>query len=322
MAMIANTVGADAWVNIPALATDDYVTKAAQLLSTALDSNRKVYIEYSNEVWNYGFIQESYAQRMGNLAGGKSGQWFTVKRSFDLFKIFETEFGGTSRLVKVIPSQAADSDLSDTMLAFVSDPTANPYNMTADALAIAPYFAGAVADAIVANNEVDTITVEEILDRCRDAVYAETGAWVQASSLVAKKYNVKLVSYESGQSLVGNGANQNIVNLTAKLEAANRDPRMRAIYLAMYYEWQANGGDLLNYFTHIQIYSKYGSWGITEYQTDTPANSPKYAAFLEVLKAYSTGHVATQTETQEQKVSGAVELSLGIFAALVASLLL
>jgi hypothetical protein len=49
---LANTAGKDMWINVPAMADDGYVLEMAKLLKNTLDQRRKVYIEYSNEVWN------------------------------------------------------------------------------------------------------------------------------------------------------------------------------------------------------------------------------------------------------------------------------
>jgi hypothetical protein len=87
---LCNETGKDAWINIPVNASDDYVTKLAQLMAygsdgtapyTApqanpvyppLNSNLKVYIEYSNEIWNEYFLQH---QQLGAaaLAEGQTG---------------------------------------------------------------------------------------------------------------------------------------------------------------------------------------------------------------------------------------------------------
>lgn len=48
----ANRAGVDIWINIPTRATDAYITSLAQLFAGSLNSPRKVYLEYSNEVWN------------------------------------------------------------------------------------------------------------------------------------------------------------------------------------------------------------------------------------------------------------------------------
>ena len=43
--------------NVPVNATDDYITKLAQLFKANLSPDLSVYIEYSNEVWNGSFQQ-------------------------------------------------------------------------------------------------------------------------------------------------------------------------------------------------------------------------------------------------------------------------
>ena len=39
---------------------DDYIVKFATLLKEQLDPSLAVYVEYSNEIWNYGFSQFSW----------------------------------------------------------------------------------------------------------------------------------------------------------------------------------------------------------------------------------------------------------------------
>jgi hypothetical protein len=48
LAKIIRRTGRNAWVNIPHLASNDYVTKLAQYLKANISSNRLIYIEYSN----------------------------------------------------------------------------------------------------------------------------------------------------------------------------------------------------------------------------------------------------------------------------------
>lgn len=51
---LANRVNANFWYNIPTWAVDDYVTNAANLVFSNLNSNLKFEVEYSNEMWNSG----------------------------------------------------------------------------------------------------------------------------------------------------------------------------------------------------------------------------------------------------------------------------
>jgi hypothetical protein len=54
---MANDLGKDIWINIPVLADDQYVRSLAGLLRQSLAPGRAVYVEYSNELWNFQFPQ-------------------------------------------------------------------------------------------------------------------------------------------------------------------------------------------------------------------------------------------------------------------------
>ena len=51
MIELANEAQKDMWINIPALATPNYVQNLAQLIDSDLDPNLNVYVEYSDETW-------------------------------------------------------------------------------------------------------------------------------------------------------------------------------------------------------------------------------------------------------------------------------
>ena len=55
---LSNETGTDPWIIVPHQTDDNYVTELAKLFrDQLLDPDRKLYVEYSNEVWNYGFAQ-------------------------------------------------------------------------------------------------------------------------------------------------------------------------------------------------------------------------------------------------------------------------
>ena len=60
MIELCNETDKDMWINIPALATPQFVQSLAQLISTELNPNLNVYVEYGNEDWNYNF--SAYSQ--------------------------------------------------------------------------------------------------------------------------------------------------------------------------------------------------------------------------------------------------------------------
>jgi hypothetical protein len=81
LAKIVKRSGRNAWINIPHMASDDYVTKLASFLKSNIPLNRIIYIEYSNEVWNTFFEQGKYASARATNLGLANYHKFYAKRS-------------------------------------------------------------------------------------------------------------------------------------------------------------------------------------------------------------------------------------------------
>jgi hypothetical protein len=147
MVQLCNTLQRDAWICIPHAADDDYIRQAARLLRDNLSPNLRIYLEYSNETWNYIFTQEQYVNAMGlslNLdpAPYTAGQLFVALRCAQIWNIFQQVFGSASsaRLVKVMATCPGSTWTTQTRLAALLDPNLNPAGVLPDALATAPYF--------------------------------------------------------------------------------------------------------------------------------------------------------------------------------------
>ena len=65
---LANDTHKDAWINVPAGTTSDYINQLAQLVHTKLDPSLNVYVEYGNENWNnsFGEYNQVYAAALAN----------------------------------------------------------------------------------------------------------------------------------------------------------------------------------------------------------------------------------------------------------------
>jgi hypothetical protein len=279
------------WICIPHKANDVYITKLAQLFRDSLDPGLKIYIEYSNEVWNSQFDQNSYANNMGNVLGYAGQPWeqgwqFYAKRSADMMHIFETEFSDNNRLVKVVSSQAANSWLTNYIVEKFKDIIYNPNQVQADAIAIAPYFGGSVANAIGNAGLINSVTVSDILDSMELSL-ATSYAWMDANKIVADTHNLQLIAYEGGQHLVANGTYQNDAAFTTKLTAANRHSRMQDLYCEYFNSWYDNTqAGMFCHFSSHGVYGKYGSWGVKEYMEDTL--SPKYLGLQNCVFNFNT----------------------------------
>lgn len=286
MVDLCNRLKCDAWFCLPHLADDEYAREFAKLVKQSLHPAAKVYIEYSNELWNGMFAQSRWAGEEGKKLGFAEKPWeagwrFTAHRSVQIFKIWEEVFGGRDRLVRVLPSQAANPYVSERVVEW------QEAYKNADALAIAPYITCNVGKEGKRVNEaiVEKWTVEEALDYLETNALPETIRWIQGNKKVADKYGLKLVCYEAGQHMVGVGGVENNAAITKLFHAANRHPRMGEVYRKYYEAWGKEGGDLLCYFASTGAWSKWGSWGILEYYDDDPTKSPKFTATMRWVKS-------------------------------------
>lgn len=278
MTDLSNRLDADAWFCIPHEADDGYVREFAKAVRQQLGPKHKAYVEYSNEVWNGQFPQNRYAGEQGQTLGFAEKPWeaawfYTAHRSVEIFHIWEEEFGGTDRLVRVLPSQAANPYISQQIASF-----RDAYKH-ADALAIAPYVSLNVGPETKPNlAEVSRWSAAQVLDHLESHSLPESERWIHDNKQVADRFGLKLVAYEGGQHMVGIQGGENDEALTRVLHAANADPRIEGIYRKYLEAWDREGGDLFCHFSSVSAWSKWGSWGVLQYAGDDPQSSPKYRA--------------------------------------------
>ncbi|MEB8386043.1 hypothetical protein OO012_02280 [Rhodobacteraceae bacterium KMM 6894] len=142
---LAETVGADAWFNMPHLAGDAYVRAFAQTTHAALKPGLRVYVEYSNEVWNWQFAQAEWADAQGQDLWGivHRGAQFYGLRAAEVADIWAEEFvDDRARLTNVIATQTGwlgiEADILTAPLA-VADGFPSPVD-SFDAYAVTGYF--------------------------------------------------------------------------------------------------------------------------------------------------------------------------------------
>ena len=282
---LANAVKTTPWLNLPVKATDDFMQQFATLVKAQLSPSLNFYLEYSNETWNGMFSQNTWLRSQGVAAGLNTDPTiaaadYTALRATKMFSIFQTVFGGTSRMIRVIASQADNSWLSEQTLAFQ-----NAF-ASADALAIAPYFNcddrasggfGMIGDPLTAN-QVAAMTADQLIDIELAKINGCALQQMQSNAAVARKYGLKLVAYEGGQSLVGYNGTENNAAVTAVFIASNRSTRMAGLYAQYLQNWISAGGDLFVNFTDVTAYTKYGSFGALEYQDQDINSAPKFQA--------------------------------------------
>ena len=315
MIALANTLKRDIWVNMPHIANDDYVSQYAQQLYTNLDPSIKVYLEYSNEVWNNGFAANAYAVSEGRklgldtvpaeFDGYRDSDYFArlrfySQRAVEIFKLWETEFGGSnSRIVRVLGSFIGDKVLTEQMLKNVAT-----YDV--DAVAIAPYFFGCPYRDICIDAPKtlkDAVTVDdifEVINQSGDVDVKSLEGTIDAVKLqltITNQYNLKLVSYEGGQHLVTGVFGKAVTDAGEQaryrklFNQANRDPRMKGIYVNFLNAWKGlsnEGASLFTLYTLPQSFYRYGNFGLKEHLNKNRSESPKYDGVMTFQEAVKT----------------------------------
>ena len=288
---LCNRQKADPWFCMPHLADDGYVRNFAQMAKDKLHPSLKVYIEYSNEVWNSMFPQTRYSWEKGTELGlgpkerpWEGGGMYYARRSVEIFGIWEQVFGGRDRLVRVIAWQSGNTHWMRKIVL----PFEDAWKHT-DALAIAPYLSCCVPPKSkgkgLSADEVEKWTVEQALDYLEKEALPKSINAIRETKKVADELGLKLVAYEGGQHMVGVGGGENNDTMTALFHAANAAPRMGEIYRKYLEAWKEAGGDLFCNFSSVGRWSKWGSWGVMQYYDDDPARSPKFLALMQWAKS-------------------------------------
>ncbi|MCF3595879.1 calcium-binding protein [Rhodobacteraceae bacterium LMO-12] len=123
MIELANLVGADPWFCMPHGADDAYSEHFAEMVLARLDPRLNTYVEYSNEVWNYGFPQagwlaEQARARWGSKAGDDAWMQFAGMRAAQVMRAWGGVFAGedAARLVRVVAVHTGWLGLEEPLL--------------------------------------------------------------------------------------------------------------------------------------------------------------------------------------------------------------
>lgn len=284
MIALSNQLNINPWFCMPHLASDDYVRRFAAQVKRDLKPGLKPYIEYSNEIWNSMFDQTKYSDEQGIALGfddnaREAGFRFSAHRSVQIFKIWEEVYGGHEPFVRVIATQAANTNVTQHKLTFQ-----DAYK-SCDALATAPYFSWNIAprnpnrpdDKLVAEEVVDW-TPDQILDEVEKNRVPQSIEWMKKQKAFADQYKLEHIAYEGGQHVVGLRDAMRNEKLTKLLQQVNRSERMGELYKRYLDAWRDQGNGLFAIFSSVSPWRFSGSWGLLEFNDDT---TPKYDAVME-----------------------------------------
>lgn len=305
---LANEVGADLWINIPHQYADAAITSLAALALTDLDTNLRLFIEFSNEVWNDSFDQGVFADAAGNTAGftgtaDEKGQKWYVKRCAEMFDLFKAAWGeSSSRIVKVIGSQASATTATDSLMDYFEETSidgisVNPNGTKVNLLAVAPYFGRHITTADYFGEDIGpttgdssylTMSVPTAIERIRTDYLPLSISFLQAqktalaiwSAVQAKPYTgVQLGCYETGSSITSDVAgDQASAGLTAFLIAVQSDANFYDLTLQYLTQLEAIGGTVICWFHFCDEWTGPDMFGAMRTLGTDVSLSPKWRA--------------------------------------------
>lgn len=284
MIALCNELGADAWFCMPHQADDTFVTNFATMVRDNLNPDLKVYVEWSNEVWNVGFSQNKWVDQ--NAAGGVfSPEFFQkwaaeAKRDFD---IWHSVFAGqTERIIRVAAGQQANVWVTRRLTEEITN-LGGQY----DVISCAAYFDqrktqfnGSTTVQDIINNAVN-----DTIPNIYTGYYQDHGDLAQELTNALGR-TIPLIAYEGGQhyTVHGNAALPYFQAFKDVQEYQNTTPGVPDMYDAYIANMQAfdnSGGSLFMAYSYVRKQDQYGSWGHLQFQNQSEANAPKYRALLE-----------------------------------------
>lgn len=305
MIQLANMTKTDPWFCVPHRATSEYMTEFAKVVKARLDPSLKVYLEYSNEVWNWQFQQAGWMLQNRTagealIAAGTEAWKDDVVPDFPLddgliardggtsqpermgvldricFKAWEDVFTGADRkrLVRVIAVQHSWFDTVQRTVNWVLD------NGGADAVSPAGYFGpnGEIYKRWAAAGA--SLTADQVVADMQEALENNSTQWTRQIADLAKEKSLRFIVYEGGQHI--QPKDQKVTDYMPALKEAQFSQGLYDVYMKNFALHQEVGCDLFAAFSSISKQgTQWGSWGHQEFYGQPRTEIPKFGALLD-----------------------------------------
>ncbi len=314
---LANAINATPWMSVPYKASDEHMRQYARMVKNRLRKDQKVYVEYSNEMWNSIFPSATYAARKADklwkfpypkVPQGKrrvllAANWY-AKRSVEMCNIFKQEFGGQRNRVKcVVGSLTTVPWVGKEILDCPLWKEANGCGRHIDAYGIGPYFGDYIARK---ENRATVKGWTRNADGGKSRLFQEIlhggmikdgpvgGSMVRlkdhlfANKKLADKYGLEMLAYEAGQHLIRYDPPHTVKDpaVLNLFMSAQKDPRMKQAYQQYLNTWQQGGGGLMLHFYGIGEPEPKNFFGMLDHLQQP--TTPKYQALMDYLGSKST----------------------------------
>ena len=192
---LCNKLQRNVWINIPHSASNDYIQQMAMLFRDRLDPNLQVYVEYSNEVWNWQFPQAHFVSDNGPQNISYPRRY--AERCRNVFAIWSQVFSGQmNRLHRVMNTQYGNNFYGEQILAHLKN---NEY----DEISPSWYFGYSGTPCAAGFNS--STTAQDIID-CTRQVFIQSFPSLRLEYRNASLFGKKIIHYEGGQHMADIGA--------------------------------------------------------------------------------------------------------------------
>lgn len=271
MIQLGNYAQKDVWVCVPHLADENYIREMARLFRDNLDPDLTIYLEYSNEVWNWLFEQAHYNDQTApsNLNYGRAYS----EKARRVFRLWFEEFGAqSSRLRRVLGLQGGFNYLNEQMLSQIPG---DEWDFGSPTWYFGLNHSGSGNPVLHAGSTP------------QDVVLNAYNSWLIFKESVKQDYdNVKLfgkgiINYEGGQHFT----DFSVPPYIQAMYDAQYTPEIYNLYNTVLDTIRSWGSELPMAFSlasHQE--SIYGSWGhVNDIDTPQPylTTAPKYQALLD-----------------------------------------
>ena len=281
--------GQDLWLCVPHEADSNYVANMAKMFRDSLNPNIKIYLEYSNELWNFtNTVAYPWVQNNPIVSSLNSAQKiaYFYKRNFDWW---QTIFGNqmSSRIIRVVGCQLTNPWYGQQEMLYLTNNGSG-----ADALAPADYFLTFRQNPNYGYHNYDTLnawgasaTVQQIINLARTNIPSmHQGNLI--NNQTAAQYGLRYIFYEGGQDLNPQNYAPQLYN--PAIYAAQHDTAMYNCYMNEFKFLRDS--TTLDLFTHfvdfstgdVQFLNGAPPWGALEsvFQDTSVLSSLKYRALI------------------------------------------
>jgi hypothetical protein len=298
MLALANALNADPQFSMPVDADDEYLVSFAETVKAELAPELRVSVEYSNEVWNWGFPQASYANELGRALWPDEGSaWvqYMAGRTDRMCGVWKDAFAGDEQRMRcLISPQTGWRDLAETVLECpawrAKYPREGRCYDNVDAISISGYFSGCLpsnpemirswleqGQAAALDLGFEQLTKGGLMgEDCKDNLENTLAGYRYFETLAAARH-LGLEIYESGTHFDYDGDEAD--DVSSFLIAMTRDERMYQAYMRNFEGFMHAGGGLMNVWGWL---APDDMWANADSVSDR--SHPKYRAIMDFVR--------------------------------------